>query len=102
MKAASPATLQRTLRVLRARRVDARDRFGVDFVGVVGSLARGEARADSDVDVIVRQVGKTTLFTLSRLEEDLGSKLGRPVELVFSEMMGSERRAYIERDLIPL
>ena len=89
------------LKVLRSQRDTARA-SGVELVGVVGSVARGDARPDSDLDLIVRQCGKTTMFTLSRLEVKLGRSIGRTVELVFSESMQPERRAYIERDLVPL
>lgn len=96
-----PATLDEVLRVLREKQPEAWA-LGIELVSVVGSLARGEARPDSDVDVIVRTVGRPTLFTISRLEESLGGAVGRPVDLVFREALGPERRSYIERDLVAL
>lgn len=95
------ATLDQVLDVLRARQAEARS-VGIELVGVVGSLARGQARPDSDVDVIVRAVGRPTLFTISRLEDKLGGLVGRPVDLVFSEALRPERRTHIERDLVAL
>ena len=97
----APADLDRTIKVLRARQGDARE-IGVEFVGVVGSLARNEARSDSDADVIVRYLGDLSLFELLHFEDQLKAVLGRPVDLVFSEAMRPERRAYIERDLVRL
>ncbi|MDB5440286.1 MAG: hypothetical protein JWM33_2713 [Caulobacteraceae bacterium] len=95
------AELERVISVLRQRRKAALA-SGIEFVGIVGSLARGEEKEDSDVDVVVRHVGTTTLFRLGRLEEELELEIGRSVDLVFSEQMRPERRAYLERDLIVL
>jgi predicted nucleotidyltransferase len=46
------AELNRALEVLRAHESDLR-RMGVKHAAVFGSVARGEARPDSDVDVLV-------------------------------------------------
>ena len=44
--------LQRVLEILRAHESDLR-RMGVAHAAVFGSVARGEARAESDIDVLV-------------------------------------------------
>ncbi len=93
-----PAALSEVLSVLRQRQTEARA-LGVELVGVVGSVARGDARADSDVDIIVRHSGAASLFALMRFEARLKADLGRPVDLVFSEGLKPERRMHIERDL---
>jgi hypothetical protein len=95
------ATLNEVLEVLRARQGEARA-VGIELVGVVGSLARGEARPDSDVDIIVHHLGGCSLFTLFDFEAALQKHVGRSVDLVFSEAMRPERRQYIERDLVRL
>jgi predicted nucleotidyltransferase len=95
------ATLTEVLEVLRARRDEARA-LGIELVGVVGSMARGEAREDSDVDVIVHHLGGCSLFTLIDFEAVLKKDVGRSVDLVFSEAMRPERQQYIERDLVRL
>lgn len=98
----SPATLDEVLRVLRAKQPEARA-LGIELVGVVGSLARGEARPDSDADIIVRyQPSDLTFSRLFMFEEALASELGRAVDIVFSEALSPGRRAYIERDLVAL
>lgn len=93
--------LDRALGVIREKQPSMRER-GLELVGVVGSVARGEERPDSDVDIIVRHLGGLTLFKLFHLETEMAKAIGREVDLVFSEDMPPDRRAYIERDLVPL
>ncbi len=47
-----PATLDEAIDTLRAHERELR-RLGVSHAAVFGSVARGEARTDSDVDVLV-------------------------------------------------
>lgn len=46
-----------------------------------GSVARGEAGQDSDVDVLVEFDQTPDLFELAALQERLAEILGRPVDL---------------------
>jgi uncharacterized protein len=50
-------------------------------LGVYGSVARGEAHQDSDVDVLVEFDRTPDLFELAALKERLAEILGRPVDL---------------------
>lgn len=56
----------------------------VEFLGVFGSVARGEDRPDSDVDLLVRFAPENHggLFQLVRMESDLERLLGRKVDLL--------------------
>lgn len=92
--------LSRVIETIRAHREDFEARFGVRLVGVVGSVARGEERADSDVDVVFDVTGGTTLFKLADAQFELEDSLGRPVDLVDRQALRPERRAYMERDLV--
>lgn len=92
------------LAALRAKRAEIERRYGVRVIGVVGSVARGQATDESDIDVMAEITGRPTLFSLSRAERDLEEAvgLGMPVELVFGENMRPSGRKLIERDLVPL
>lgn len=76
-------------------------RRGARNVRVFGSVARGEARPDSDVDFLVDLDAGRTLFDLSELILDLEEELGRKVDVV--EIRRSSPSAlHIERQAVPL
>lgn len=84
---------------LRARHADLRAR-GVDALWVFGSVARGNARRDSDVDLLVRfDPGKKISMTgFGSLREDLAAALGRPVDLAEIDMLLPEIAEAARRD----
>jgi hypothetical protein len=94
--------LRQVLDCLRARQAEARERYGVEFVGVVGSLARGAARRRSDIDILMNIVGHTTYFRLGELEAELEAQFGRPVDLVDRKSLRPALRESMDRDLVPI
>ena len=94
------ALLDLALETIRTRRKEFEERFALRLIGVVGSVARGEERADSDIDVVFDVAGKPDLFDLFYAEQELGVALGRVIDLVNREAMRPKARAYIERDLV--
>ena len=63
---------------------EALDAFGVKAIGVFGSVARGEASPDSDVDIVVdfHEDSIPGLFAFVHLKRHLEEVLGQPVDLV--------------------
>jgi hypothetical protein len=62
--------------------------LGVSRLAVFGSVARGEARPDSDVDILVQfSLGSKTFGRFLALCELLEANLGRRVELVTTEAL---------------
>ena len=56
--------------------------YQVASLKVFGSVARGDEREDSDIDILVRFVRPVSLLTLVRLERKLSDLFGRKVDLV--------------------
>ncbi len=72
-----------TIAELARRLVPVLKRYGVVRAGVFGSVARGEAGPESDLDLLVeyRQEPRMTLRDLVDLYEELSGLAGRRVEL---------------------
>lgn len=51
-------------------------------VRLFGSVARGEERPDSDIDLLVDFTEESSLFDLMRMARELEDLLGRPVDIV--------------------
>ena len=79
---------------------DAR-RHGVSNVAVVGSVARGDARSDSDVDFLIDASPETSLLDLAQLRKRFERALGTRVHLIDRESLefGLD---HLEREAIPL
>lgn len=65
-----------------SRLIDVCRNNAVTSVGVFGSMARGEATQDSDIDLLVEFGERKSLLDLVRLERDLSAALGRKVDLL--------------------
>ena len=71
------------IRALSARLADLCRKYGIAELAVFGSVARGSARPDSDVDLLyVRVPGNDLGMSYFALQEDLEELFGRPVDLV--------------------
>ena len=95
------ASLNDVLRTLRAHEADLR-RLGVCHAAVFGSVARGEARADSDIDVLVElarepQIG---IFEYARLKLYVRELLGGTGDVVNRRTLKPLLRENILRDAI--
>lgn len=79
---------------------------GIEHLSVFGSVARGESRPGSDVDICVeltegsRPHGYGMIGHVETLRDRLRGILGRPVDLVVSPVYKARLRAQIERDAI--
>jgi predicted nucleotidyltransferase len=66
--------------------------YHVASLEVFGSVARGEADEDSDIDILVRFVRPASLLTLVRLERELSALFGRRVDLVTEQAVSPYMR----------
>jgi predicted nucleotidyltransferase len=59
---------------------------------VFGSVARGEERPDSDVDLVVASAPRTGLLDLAGLADDIQRSTGRPASLLAAEIVDQPRK----------
>jgi hypothetical protein len=86
------------LRILAEHRADL-TRLGARRLGLFGSFARDEARADSDVDLLV-DLDRHTFDRYMDLKLYLEDLLGRSVDLVLSDRIKPALREHILRGVI--
>ena len=93
--------LQHVLETLRTHESDLR-RLGVAHAAVFGSVARGEAGADSDIDVLVEldETRPMGIFEYARMKLYVNELLEGPSDVVNRRTIKPLLRANILRDTV--
>jgi predicted nucleotidyltransferase len=101
IKSAQEALMERdqVLALLKRRKRHLK-KFGVSSLFIFGSVARDQARKNSDVDILVDFDKPIGLFEFARLQMYLEKTLGRKVDLVTPEALRKELREDILREAI--
>lgn len=93
------------LDLLRAKKdiiLDLAARHGARNIRVFGSVARGEAGPDSDIDLLVDLDKDRSLFDQLALRQEIEDLLGRKVDLVTEQSIYWLLRRRILKEAIPL
>lgn len=78
-------------------------KYGIKYAGVFGSYARGDARPDSDIDILVSFGDQVfTLLDMFSLKEEISERLNKPVDIVSDRAIVPYFKDYIYRDLKPI
>ncbi len=75
---------------------------GASNVRIFGSVARGEADAESDIDILVDMEPGRSLFDLGGLLIDLQELLGCKVDIVTERGLRERIRDRVLREAVPL
>ncbi len=89
----------KALDLLEEHRADLR-RFGVRSLRLFGSVARGEASAASDVDLLVDFAEKPSFSGYMKLRIFLEDTLGAKVDLITEGGLRERVRPFVEKDAI--
>jgi uncharacterized protein len=93
-------TRDEMLQFLKKMKPEIAERYGIISLGLFGSVARGESRPDSDVDVVVR-LREPNLFYLVHIKEALEEALHEHVDIIhYREKMNVFLKRRIDRDVI--
>lgn len=88
------------IRLLAGHRQELSSRFGVRSLSLFGSVARDEARPDSDVDLLVEFLETPGLSEYMDLKLWLEEQLGRHVDLVMHGALKPWARPVVEAEAI--
>lgn len=94
-----------TLEALRARRdeiIALAERYGAYNLRVFGSVARGDATAESDVDLLVSYREGVSLLDVVAFWQDVQDLLQCKVDVVDDRAIKPRLRSKILRDMVPL
>jgi uncharacterized protein len=83
--------------ILRIARV-----HGAQTVRVFGSRARGDARADSDLDLLIALEPGRSLLDVVAIKQDLEDLLGFPVDVVTERALSPYLRERVLAEALPL
>lgn len=89
----------RVLKILTAHQQTLKN-LGVKSLAIFGSVARDEAKPESDVDVLVEFEGAVTFDRYMDLKFYLEDRLGTKVDLVSKKMLKPLIRENVEREVI--
>lgn len=95
-------TAQEMRTVLREHMKELKERYGVKELGIFGSCVRGEAGAESDVDILVDFERPIGFFKFLELEEYLSRLIGRRVDLVSRRALKPHIGKNILREVVPV
>ena len=86
------------LAILLEFKRDRAEEYGILEIGVFGSVARDEAREDSDVDICIK-TRTPNPFALVHIKEEIEKRVKRRVEIIrVREKMNPFLRERIERE----
>jgi predicted nucleotidyltransferase len=87
------------LSILKEKQSEIASRFSVRRIGVFGSFARGTARPESDVDILV-ELKEPTFDNYMDLKFYLEELLDHPVDLVTHDAIKPRLKPIIEQEVM--
>lgn len=82
---------QKTLPILQS--------YGITRAAVFGSVARGEERADSDIDILVTLGKPMGMISFTRFAEQLEQSLNKKVDVITENSVNKFIKPFIMTDL---
>ena len=90
------------LKTRRDQILETAHKHGAFDVRIFGSVARGDARPDSDIDFLVRLESGRSLLDLARLLRNLQALLGCKVDIVTEAGLRQRIRTQVLQEARPL
>ncbi len=90
------------LRRFRPQITEIAHRRGIGNVLVFGSVARGDARPDSDVDFIVQVEPGRSILAVGGFLDEVSELIGKPVHVVTARSLSTAASQRALREAVPL
>ena len=74
--------------------------YGIEELAIFGSVARDEAKKDSDIDIAIIKSKEKDYFKLIGLKYFLKQKLGKEIDIGYYDAIRDIFKKYINKDLI--
>jgi len=87
------------LKILRKNKSILHEKYPISYLGLFGSISRGDSTTKSDIDILVEFNNKIGIEFID-LAEELETLLGMKVDLVSKRGIKSQYFTIIEEDLI--
>ena len=90
------------IQLLKDKLPSLKQKYGVDELSIFGSVARGDNRPRSDVDILISFSETPSIFTLEKIRSDLVISLKARVDLVVDDNLDPsfKKRIWKERIII--
>ncbi len=82
--------------------IDIVTKYGGSNIRIFGSIARGEDKPDSDLDILIDIEDGRSLFDIIAIQQDLEDILGRKVDVVTDGGLSPYLKEYILDEARPL
>lgn len=94
--------LQEIQDIIQQHKLDLAEKYGVAEIGIFGSIVRGEARDNSDVDVLVEFDRPIGLLKFVNMERYLEGLIDAKVDLVMKKALKPRIGKHILEEVIML
>jgi len=88
--------------ILETHKKELKDKYGVKEIGIFGSFVRGEAKEESDIDILVEFEKPIGFFKFLELEEYLSNLIGIKVDLVSKKALKPHIGKYILEEVVTM
>jgi hypothetical protein len=88
------------VKIFSEHKAELYEKFQVESLAVFGSVSRGSAKSDSDIDILVKYQKTPGFFAFLELKQYLENIVGRPVDLVTEGALKKQLRDQIIKEAI--
>ena len=93
-------SLDRIKEILKKHEKELKEKYGIKEIGIFGSYLRGEAKEESDLDILVEFEKTIGFFKFLELEEYLSNLTGIKVDLVSKKALKPHIGKYILKEVV--